>query len=172
LKGKYLPGVRNYEWIKLKKSMKKDLVDTIDLVAVGFYNGSGKRSKLGVGAVLGALYNPDTDIYEAICKVGTGFSDDRLKSISKEFQEDILNRKPKDVVVNDLLTPDIWVDPKIVFSVEADEITQNIKADTNIGGGLSLRFPRLVEWGRDKTPEEATTIEELKHLYKVQKMHK
>ncbi|MBU1119602.1 ATP-dependent DNA ligase, partial [Patescibacteria group bacterium] len=169
LKGPYYPGARNFEWIKLKKSMQKDLVDTIDLVAVGFYNGSGKRSKLGMGAVLGALYNPELDIYEAICKVGTGFSDDQLKTALEGFKEDIVNKKPKNVEVNDVLAPDIWVDPKIVFSVEADEITQNIRADLNIGGGLSLRFPRLVEWSRDKTSEEATTIEELKHLYIVQK---
>jgi DNA ligase-1 len=169
LAGPYYPGARNFEWIKLKKSMQKDLVDTIDLVAVGFYNGSGKRSKLGVGAILGALYNPESDIYEAICKVGTGFSDELLRSIGEGFKEDIVNKKPKNVEVNDILAPDVWVDPKIVFSVEADEITQNIKADLNIGGGLSLRFPRLVEWSRDKTSEEATTIEELKHLYIVQK---
>ena len=168
MKGKYLPGVRNYEWIKLKKSMQKELVDTVDLVAVGLYNGSGKRSKLGVGAVLGALYNPDEDMYEAICKVGTGFGDDLLKAINNSTKEDVLSRKPKNVTVNDVLAPDKWIEPKIVFSVEADEITQNIKADLNVGGGLSLRFPRLVEWGRDKTSEEATTVEELKHLYNVQ----
>lgn len=169
LSGKYLPGVRNYEWIKLKKSMMKELVDTVDLVAVGYYHGSGKRSKLGVGAVLGALYNPETDEYEAICKVGTGFSDELLASISKEVEEDVLFKKPKNVEVVDNLVPDVWIDPKIVFSVEADEITQNIKANIDIGGGLSLRFPRLIEWRRDKTSEEATTIEELKRLYMVQK---
>lgn len=121
---------------------------------------------------MGALYNPESDIYEAICKVGTGFSDELLKSIGEGFKEDIVNKKPKNVEVNDILAPDVWVDPKIVFSVEADEITQNIKADLNIGGGLSLRFPRLVEWSRDKTSEEATTIEELKRLYIVQKEKK
>ena len=172
LPGKYLPGVRNYEWIKLKKSMMKELVDTVDLVAVGYYHGSGKRSKLGVGAVLGALYNPETDTYEAICKVGTGFSDELLTNIGKELEEDVLPRKPKNVDVIDILAPDVWIEPKVVFSVEADEITQNLKANTGIGGGLSLRFPRLIEWRRDKTSEEATTIEELKHLYTVQKSKK
>lgn len=172
LPGKYLPGVRNYEWIKLKKSMMKELVDTVDLVAVGYYHGSGKRSKLGVGAVLGALYNPDADVYEAICKVGTGFSDELLTNIGKEVEEEVLPRKPKNVDVVDILAPDIWIEPKVVFSVEADEITQNLKANTDIGGGLSLRFPRLIEWRRDKTSEEATTIEELKHLYAVQKSKK
>ena len=172
LPGKYLPGVRNYEWIKLKKSMMKELVDTVDLVAVGYYHGSGKRSKLGVGAVLGALYNPDLDVYEAICKVGTGFSDELLTNIGKELEEDVLPRKPKNVDVIDILAPDVWIEPKVVFSVEADEITQNLRANTGIGGGLSLRFPRLIEWRRDKTSEEATTIEELKHLYTVQKSKK
>ena len=172
LPGKYLPGVRNCEWIKLKKSMMKELVDTVDLVAVGYYHGSGKRSKLGVGAVLGALYNPDSDVYEAICKVGTGFSDELLTNIGKEVEEDVLPRKPKNVDVVDILAPDVWIEPKVVFSVEADEITQNLKANTDIGGGLSLRFPRLIEWRRDKTSEEATTIEELKHLYAVQKSKK
>ena len=172
LPGKYLPGVRNYEWIKLKKSMMKELVDTVDLVAVGYYHGSGKRSKLGVGAVLGALYNPDLDVYEAICKVGTGFSDELLTNIGKELEGDVLPRKPKNVDVVDILAPDVWIEPKVVFSVEADEITQNLKANTDIGGGLSLRFPRLIEWRRDKTSEEATTIEELKHLYAVQKSKK
>lgn len=172
LNGKYLPGVRNYEWIKLKKSMQKELVDTVDLVAVGYYYGSGRRSKLGVGAVLGALYNPDNDMYEAICKVGTGFSDSLLKQIGKDLQVDILNRRPKNVFVNDMLVPDVWIDPKVVFSVEADEITKNIRGNNDIGGGLSLRFPRLVEWNRDKTSEEATTIKEMEELYKVQKSHK
>lgn len=172
LPGKYLPGVRNYEWIKLKKSMMKELVDTVDLVAVGYYHGSGKRSKLGVGAVLGALYNPEADTYEAICKVGTGFSDELLTNIGKELEEDVLPRKPKNVDVIDILAPDVWIEPKVVFSVEADEITQNLRANTGIGGGLSLRFPRLIEWRRDKTSEEATTIEELKHLYTVQKSKK
>ena len=85
--GRYLPGVRNYEWIKLKKSMEKGLVDTIDLVAVGYYHGSGKRGALGVGAVLGAIYNEEDNTYEAVCKVGTGFSDELLLNISAEFKE-------------------------------------------------------------------------------------
>ena len=38
--GGYLPGVRNYDWIKLKKSMMGSLVDTVDLVCVGYYHGS------------------------------------------------------------------------------------------------------------------------------------
>ncbi|MDD4382301.1 MAG: ATP-dependent DNA ligase [Candidatus Dojkabacteria bacterium] len=170
--GSYLPGVRNYEWIKLKKSMEKKLVDTIDLVAIGYYSGFGKRGKIGIGAVLGALYNDKDDRFEGICKVGTGFSDEQLKNTLSELEMISLRNKPKNVEVDELLKPDVWVEPKIVFSVESDEITRNIKANINIGSGLSLRFPRLIEWGRDKGPEEATTAEELEHLYSIRKPSK
>jgi len=171
-RGQYLPGVRNYEWIKLKKSMEKGLVDTIDLVAVGYYHGSGKRGVLGVGAVLGAIYNAEDNTYEAVCKVGTGFSDELLSKISEEFSDNVLSKKPVNVLVEDSLTPDVWVNPEIVFSVESDEITRNLKADKGIAGGLSLRFPRLIEWGRDKTVEEATSLEELMRLFSLQKKNK
>ncbi|KKP77495.1 MAG: putative DNA ligase [candidate division WS6 bacterium GW2011_GWF1_35_23] len=170
--GRYLPGVRNYEWIKLKKSMEKGLVDTIDLVAVGYYHGSGKRGALGVGAVLGAIYNSESNSYEAVCKVGTGFSDELLANISEKFKDISLVKKPVNVLVEDTLIPDIWVNPEVVFSVESDEITRNLKADKGIAGGLSLRFPRLIEWGRDKTAEEATSLEELMRLFSLQKKNK
>ncbi|KUK67367.1 MAG: putative DNA ligase, partial [candidate division WS6 bacterium 36_33] len=68
--------------------------------------------------------------------------------------------KPKNVVVEKTLEPDVWVEPKIVFTVEADEITK--KKDSKY---LSLRFPRLVEWGRDKQAVQATTVKELEEMY-------
>lgn len=158
--GRYLPGARNYEWIKLKKSMMKGLVDTIDLVAVGYNVGSGRRKDLGMGSVLGAIYDEDEDMFIAICNVGTGFSDEQLKDISKELQGDSLSEKPKNVIVEKTLEPDVWVEPKVIFTVEADEISKSKNSKY-----LSLRFPRLIEWGRDKMITEATTLEELEKMY-------
>ena len=37
----------------------------------------------------------------------------------------------------------------------------------DIGGGLSLRFPRLVEWNRDKSVNEATTVKELTEMFNM-----
>ena len=163
-KGSYLPGVRNYEWIKLKKSMESKLVDSIDLVVVGYSFGSGRRSSFGVGAILGALYNEDSNSFEAICKVGTGFSDDQLKSVFKSLEGDVVSKKPNNVVVEKNLLPDVWVVPKVVFTVEADEISKKMGSRF-----LSLRFPRLIEWGRDKGVTEATSVKEMESMYEKQK---
>ncbi len=164
--GKYLPGSRNYEWIKLKKSMEKGLVDSVDLVALGYYLGSGRRSKLGIGALLGGIYNEEEDRYEGVCKVGTGFSDEQLISIYGQLEEISLESIPKNVVVRRGLEPDVYIDPKYVFTVEADEVSKNVSNESNsIGKGFSLRFPRLAEWDRDKGITEATTVKELESMY-------
>ncbi len=164
--GGYLPGVRNYDWIKLKKSMMNTLVDTVDLVCVGYYLGSGRRSSLGVGAILGALYNEKTDTYEAICKVGTGFSDKQLKEIKEELEEKKEEKQPQNVLCPLALLPDVWVYPDVVFTVEADEITKRL-GEESIGGGLSLRFPRLIEWNRDKSANDATRVSELEEMFEM-----
>ncbi|HHX99530.1 TPA: ATP-dependent DNA ligase [Candidatus Dojkabacteria bacterium] len=166
--GGYLPGARNYDWIKLKKSMLSSLVDTVDLVCVGYYHGSGRRSDLGVGAILGALYNEETDGYEAICKVGTGFTDEQLRSIKEQLESQIEEDQPKSILCPENLKPDVWVYPEVVFTVEADEITRRL-GEENVGGGLSLRFPRLVEWDRDKSANDATRVSELEKMYNMSK---
>lgn len=165
--GGYLPGVRNYDWIKLKKSMMNVLVDTVDLVCVGYYFGSGRRSDFGVGAILGALYNEKTDTYEAICKVGTGFSDELLRSIKEQF-EGKTGDQESNVLCPQSLIPDVWVNPEVVFTVEADEITRRL-GEENIGEGLSLRFPRLIEWDRDKSANDATRVSELKDMFEMKR---
>ena len=119
-----------------------------------------RREELGVGSVLGAAYNDKEDVFEAVCNVGTGFSDEQLKDIYSSLSRDSLEKKPKNLEIQESLVPDVWVDPRVVFTVEADEITK--KKDSKY---LSLRFPRLVEWGRDKGVTEATTVKELEGMY-------
>ncbi len=170
-KGGYKPGLRNYEWIKMKKSIEKDLVDTIDMVVVGYYKGSGRRANFGLGAILGAIYNEELDIYDAVCKIGTGMSDEQLKELNIKLSEIEEEKQPKNVRVSETLTPDIWVFPQYTITVDADEITKNIsKGGEVIGGGLSLRFPRLVEFNReDKGVEDITTVEEFISMFKIRK---
>jgi DNA ligase-1 len=167
LKGGYQAGKRNFEWIKLKKSMDRGLVDTVDMVVVGYYYGSGRRAELGIGALLGAIYNEEEERYDAICKIGTGISDELFKKILEELSGIETLKKTKDVVVNDVLKPDVWVRPRYVITVDADEITRDISKDNNVGNGLSLRFPRLVEWDREKALEDITTVDELTRIFEA-----
>ena len=64
--------------------------------------------------------------------------------------------------------------PKYVFTVMADEIT---KSPMHTAGrekeiGYALRFPRIQDWIRDKKPEDATSVKEIKELFKMQKRSK
>jgi DNA ligase-1 len=168
LKGGYSAGKRNFEWIKLKKSMDSGLVDTVDMVVVGYFYGSGRRAELGIGALLGAIFNEEKDRYDAICKVGTGISDDLFKKILEELKAIEVLKKTKDVAVVEGLEPDVWVKPKYVITVDADEVTRDIGKDKKgVGNGVSLRFPRLVEWDRDKGLENITTVEELTTIFEA-----
>jgi DNA ligase 1 len=168
--GGYRPGIRNYEWVKIKKSIDKELVDTVDMVIVGYYYGSGRRSAFGLGAILAAVYNEDSNTYDAITKVGTGMGDELLKDMASKLSEIEEKDIPKNVRALEHLYPDVWVLPKYVITVDADEITKNISNRKDIvGGGLSLRFPRLIEFDRDKGVEDITTVKELVRMYGIKK---
>jgi DNA ligase 1 len=156
----YSPGVRNYDWIKIKKSISESLVDTLDLVVLGYYKGSGKRSGFGIGAILAGIYNEKEDRFESFTKVGTGITDDMFKKIFERLQPIILKEKPKNVEVEDILKPDVWVYPEVVMTVKADEISKS-RNDTKIAKGFSLRFPRLIEWDRDKSVYDVFRVEDL-----------
>jgi len=166
LKGKYAPGSRDFEWLKVKKSIDSALVDSFDLVVLGYYFGSGKRSDFGLGAILGGVYNPYKERFESFTKVGTGITDEMLMYIKRTLKKVELSGKPKNVVVEKSLLPDVWVRPEIVISVEADEVSKN-RVDKNVAGGYSLRFPRLIEFDRDKSVDEIATIEEISKIVRV-----
>lgn len=168
VEGGYLPGTRNFDWLKLKKSMFKALVDTVDLVVMGYYYGSGKRANFGIGAILGGIYNKEEDRYESCTKIGTGISDEELSKIKGLLDEISVKEPPSEYLIESRLKPDIVVSPEIVVTVEADEITKG-KGTTGSSpaGGFSLRFPRLMEFGRDKNAEDATSLVELSDMYEL-----
>ena len=74
------------------------------------------------------------------------------------------------------LLPDVWVEPSYLVTILADEITRSpvhTAARDDSGKGLALRFPRVVGFIReDKSPEDATTVEEMQKLYAMQKRQK
>jgi len=168
LNAKYIAGARKFAWIKLKRSYKGELNDSIDGVIIGYYTGKGKRTEFGLGALLTAVYSEENDVFKSIAKIGTGLTEKNLSELEKKLKK--ISSKKKPARVESELEPDYWVQPKYVIEIRADEITKSPihLAAKEKGKGLALRFPRMISFRTDKTPEEATTETEIKKMYALQ----
>lgn len=169
----YQPGKRNFNWIKMKREAHGSLIDTVDCVILGYFTGRGKRAKFGIGAFLVGVYDQRKDVFETVAKVGTGLTDVEWKELKRRCDTIITTHEPKRVVCAPELYPDVWVYPEIVCTVKSDEITLSPvhtagKTENNVG--FALRFPRFISYRLDKSAQDATTITELKHLFKQQKV--
>ncbi|MEM4224172.1 MAG: DNA ligase, partial [Metallosphaera sp.] len=134
---------------------------------VGAFYGKGKRGGK-FSSLLMAAYNPEKDVFETVCKVASGFSDQELDEMQKKINE--LKREQKHPrVVSDMI-PDVWVSPTLVAEVIGAEITISPLHTCCRGekGGLSIRFPRFIRWRDDKSPEDATTNQEIMEMYSKQ----
>jgi DNA ligase-1 len=167
----YQAGARGWLWIKYKRDYKSEMTDTVDLVVAGAFHGRGRRAGT-YGALLLAAYNPDADIFETVTKCGTGFTDEDLAELPKMTQKHVIQRKhPR---VNSLIEADIWFEPTMVIEILGAEITlspiHTCAMDAiRKGSGLAIRFPRFTgNYRLDKSPEDATTIEEIIEMYKGQ----
>lgn len=164
----YQPGKRNFNWIKLKRQEEGHLEDTLDCVILGYYAGKGKRASFGIGAFLVGLYNKKEDKFETVAKIGTGMTDDEWRSLKKQCDAILVPNKPKNVECPKELYPDIWVSPEIICQIRADEITRSplhTAGKTDLNNGYALRFPRFMGYRPDKGPFDATTTNEIVHLF-------
>ena len=167
----YSAGARNFNWIKLKRSYKGELADTIDVCIVGYFRGKGARARFGLGALLGAVYDPKTDTFRTVSKVGSGFKEDEFFELKKLLDEIALKHKhPR---VDSVMDADVWVEPRYVITVMADEIT---RSPSHTAGrdkediGYALRFPRSTGFIRfDKKAEDSNTVKEIIEMFKQQK---
>jgi DNA ligase-1 len=79
-----------------------------------------------------------------------------------------VDQKPKQVVCAKELEPDVWTSPELVVLIRADEITMSpvhAAGKTQDSLGYALRFPRFMGYRPDKRPNQATVVDEIKHLY-------
>ncbi|MEM3980387.1 MAG: DNA ligase, partial [Ignisphaera sp.] len=166
----YQAGVRGWLWIKYKRDYRSEMIDTVDLVVVGAFHGKGKRAGT-YGALLVAAYDPDTNSFKTVCKVGSGFTDEDLAALPKMFESYKLPYKHPSV--DSEIEADVWFEPRIVMEVIGAELTLSpihtccmgwVKPDV----GISIRFPRFIRWRPDKSPLESTTTKEIYEMYMKQ----
>ncbi|GAB6065137.1 ATP-dependent DNA ligase [Aquifex pyrophilus] len=168
----YQAGKRGFLWIKYKRDYKSVLADTLDLVVVGGFWGKGQR-KGTFGALLMACYDPESDTFKTVTKVGTGFTEDDFKKLEEILMPRKLDhRHPR---VNSILEADMWFEPYLVLEIAGAELTLSPVHTCGWGKvapsrGIGLRFPRFTGRYRfDKRPEDATTEQEIIEMYKMQR---
>lgn len=167
----YRAGARGWQWIKFKRDYRSEMIDTVDLVVVGAFHGRGRR-RGKFGALLTAVYNEERDVFQTVCKVGSGFKDEDLERFTEMINQ--LKIPHKHARVESLMTPDVWVEPSIVLEIIGAEVTLSpvhtcAWGVLKEGYGLGIRFPRYTGRLRtDKKPEDATTDREIVEMYKRQ----
>jgi len=158
LEAVYEAGSRGFAWIKYKGEL-----DSIDLTVLGYYFGKGKRAQFGLGGFLVGAYDKKEDTFKSLTKIGTGLTDEQFREAKGRFDQVKVSKKPKEYEVQKELACDVWVKPKVVVEIVADEITKSPVSRA----GYSLRFPRLISWRDDKAPEQATSTIEIERLFKL-----
>lgn len=167
----YRAGARGWQWIKLKRDYRAELSDSLDLVLVGAFWGRGRRAGW-YGALLMASYDEDEDVFETVCKLGTGFSDELLEALPQRLRRH--QREKRHPRVRSELEADVWFTPSEVLEVRGADITLSpvhtcAWGKVREGAGLAVRFPRFTgRWRDDKRAEDATSAKELLQMYGAQ----
>ncbi|KAI9012368.1 hypothetical protein DFJ74DRAFT_300130 [Hyaloraphidium curvatum] len=155
----YVPGLRSKAWIKIKPDYIEGLSEQPDLLIVGGWYGSGRRSKK-VSHYLCAIRasepsaasgsSQESPQYLTICKIGSGFKFAELDAISalpwKRFNRDKppswlkMGRSAK-------VTPDVILEPNkdMIITVRAEKLVESAEYTA----GYTLRFPRLEKFRDD-----------------------
>jgi len=166
----YEPSKRSLNWLKLKKDYLEGLGDSVDLVPLGAYYGRGKRTGV-YGAYLLACYDAESEEFQSVCKIGTGFSDENLKALTDSFKEHIVDTKPSNYNSSDTLDCDVWFEATQVWEVKAADLSKSsthkgaIGRTGEAGRGIGLRFPRFERVRDDKNPERATSSDQILEMY-------
>lgn len=164
----YEPANRSHKWLKLKKDYLDGIGDSADLVPIGAFYGRGKRTGV-YGAYLLACYDPDTEMYQPITKLGTGLSDEVLKKFYDQLKEKVVNKPPSDYAIGEGIKPDVWFEASCVWEILGADLSISPKYTAAIGlvakdKGISLRFPRFIRIRDDKETTQATNSSQVRRL--------
>ena len=157
LKAIYQPGKRVGHMLKIKPETRD-----LDLVITGAEYGTGKRGGWLSSFIL-SCRGKDGKFYE-IGKVGTGIKEKATEEGTPEISFHELTEKLRPYFIEEK-GKSVKIKPKIVVAVSYQEIQHS----PNYNSGFALRFPRFTALRPDKSPSDASTLEEVKRDFESQK---
>ena len=148
----YLPGKRKRYWLKYKF-----IHETIDAVILAAEYGYGRRHNWLSDYYL-AVRDSSVNRFVIIGKTFKGLTDAEFEEITEKLEKSATQRVGHKVIVA----------PNIVVEVEFNEIQKSPKYKS----GFALRFARIKRIRYDKSPDDASTIDDIKRLYMKQLKYK
>lgn len=129
----YEPSKRSRNWLKVKKDYLAGVGDTVDLVVIGAFKGKGKRTNV-YGSFLLACYDPETEEYQTVCKLGTGFSDENLQKFYTDLNEHKIQQPKRFYCIGENPeTPDVWFAPHIVWEIQCADLSISPRYMAGVG---------------------------------------
>lgn len=172
LNSTYEPGKRH--WLKVKKDylFGGAMADSADLVVLGAWYGTGQKGGM-MSVFLMGCFDEARKKWCTVTKVHTGHDDATLERLQTELDMVKISKDPSKVPpwlnCTKTMIPDfVAKDPKAqpVWEITGAELTKNV---VHTADGISVRFPRVTRIRSDKDWEQATSLAELKELYKKSK---
>ncbi|KAK1433220.1 hypothetical protein QVD17_10129 [Tagetes erecta] len=169
----YLPSKRSDSWLKVKRDYVEGLNDSLDLVPIGAWYGNGRKAGW-YSPFLMACYDPDTEEYQSVCRVMSGFSDAFYIEMKEFFvDEKLLCKKDKPVYYQTGEEPDMWFSPEVVWEIRGADFTVSPVHHAGMGlvhpsRGISVRFPRFVRSRSDKKPSDCSTPTDIAEMFHLQ----
>lgn len=142
---RYTPGRRGLGWLKLKKALA-----TLDVVVTGVEWGHGKRKNV-LSDYTFAVYDEASDRLVNIGKAYSGLTDAEIAEMTEYFKSITLKDYGRFRLVQ----------PEVVLEVAFDAITESGRHNS----GYALRFPRIKQIRRDKTPRDIDTLAGVAAMY-------
>ncbi|KAG6720437.1 hypothetical protein I3842_03G061500 [Carya illinoinensis] len=167
----YSPSKRTDTWLKVKRDYVEGLCDSLDLVPIGAWHGNGRKAGW-YSPFLVACYNPDTEEFQSVCRVMSGFADSFYREMKDFFSGDrILSKKPPYYLTAEV--PDMWFLPELVWQIRGADFTLSPVHKAAIGlvhpsRGISIRFPRFIRPVSDRNPEECSTAADVAEMFQSQ----
>lgn len=137
--GDYKVGRKRGQWWKWKLEAL-----TIDAVMIYAMRGHGRRANLFTDFTFAVK---DGEQLVPFTKAYSGLTDDEMKEVDAFVKKNTIEK----------FGPVRSVAPKLVFEIAFEGIQKSSRHKS----GIALRFPRIHRWRKDKSPDEANSMEDL-----------